>query len=425
MTDAFEPRSDFLRMMQERGYIHQCSDSRASTPRRVGVAGRLYRLRRDGASLHVGSLLQIMMLHWLQETGGKPIALMGGGTTMVGDPSGKDESRKLLTVEEIEANKAGIRKVFAHFMRFGEGRHDAIMADNADWLARLNYIEFLREVGRHFSVNRMLAMDSVEAAARARAGADLPRIQLHVPAGLRLRRTQQALRRHPADGRLGPVGQHRHRHRPRPPHGARAALRADLAAHHDRVGAKMGKTAAGAVWLDASMLSPYDYWQFWRNTEDADVGRFLKLFTLLPLDEIRRLESLPGPRSTRRRRRSPPRRRRCCTAARRRKRRRDRAQDVRGRRARGNAADGRRARAPNSTRASARSPPSSARASSLRPAKRAGRSAAAVRVNDAALSDEKALITREACRRRRRQAVARTQEACAFEGGVGVGGSSG
>ena len=171
MTDAFQPRSDFLRVMQERGYHPSVlRSSPGSTTRRVRASLVAYiGFDCTAPSLHVGSLVQIMMLHWLQQTGGKPVALMGGGTTMVGDPSGKDESRKLLTVEAIEANKAGIRKVFAHFIRFGDGKHDAIMPDNAEWLARLNYIDFLREVGRHFSVNRMLAMDSVKLQARARA----------------------------------------------------------------------------------------------------------------------------------------------------------------------------------------------------------------------------------------------------------------
>ena len=163
MTDAFRPRSDFLRIMQERGFVHQCSDLAGLDDKaRSGTLAGYIGFDCTAPSLHVGSLVQIMMLHWLQETGGKPVALMGGGTTMVGDPSGKDESRKLLTVAEIEANKAGIRRAFAHFIRFGEGKHDAIMPDNADWLAKLNYIDFLREVGRHFSVNRMLAMDSVK-----------------------------------------------------------------------------------------------------------------------------------------------------------------------------------------------------------------------------------------------------------------------
>ena len=242
MTDAFQPRSDFLRVMQERGFIHQCSDLPGLDEKaRSGSLAGYIGFDCTAPSLHVGNLVSIMMLHWLQETGGKPVALMGGGTTMVGDPSGKDESRKLLTVEAIEDNKAGIRKAFSHFIRFGEGKHDAIMPDNAEWLAKLNYIDFLRDVGRHFSVNRMLAMDSVKLRLERRAGALFPRIQLHVPAGLRLHRALQALRRHPADGRLGPVGQHRHRHRSRPAHGARAVLRPDLAAHHRRLGRENGQ----------------------------------------------------------------------------------------------------------------------------------------------------------------------------------------
>ena len=163
MTDAFQPKSDFLRVMQERGFVHQCSDLAGLDEKaRSGDLVAYIGFDCTAPSLHVGSLVPIMMLHWLQKTGGKPIALMGGGTTRVGDPSGKDESRKLLTVEEIEANKAGIRKVFAHFLTFGDGKTDAIMPDNAEWLAKLNYIDFLRDVGRHFSVNRMLAMDSVK-----------------------------------------------------------------------------------------------------------------------------------------------------------------------------------------------------------------------------------------------------------------------
>ena len=207
--------------------MHQCSDLQGLDEKaRSGTLAGYIGFDCTAPSLHVGNLVGIMMLHWLQETGGKPVALMGGGTTMVGDPSGKDESRKLLTVENIEANKAGIRKAFAHFIRFGDGKRDAIMPDNADWLARLNYIDFLRDVGRHFSVNRMLAMDSVKLQAEPRARAHVSRIQLHVPAGLRLRRAQQALWRDAADGRLRPMGQHRHRHRSRPAHGARAVLRA-------------------------------------------------------------------------------------------------------------------------------------------------------------------------------------------------------
>ena len=235
MTDAFEPKSEFLRILRERGYVHQCSDwvgldAKAASGDLVAYIG----FDCTAPSLHVGSLLQIMLLRWLQKTGRKPIALMGGGTTMVGDPSGKDESRKLLTVEDIEANKAGIRKVFAHFMSFGEGRHDAVMADNADWLTKLNYIEFLRDVGRHFSVNRMLSMDSVKL--RLERDQELSFLEFNYMflQAYDFVELQPALRLHAADGRLRPVGQHRHRHRPRPPHGRAAALRADLAADHHR-----------------------------------------------------------------------------------------------------------------------------------------------------------------------------------------------
>ena len=163
MTDAFEPKSEFLNVLQQRGFIHQATDL-AAIDEKAGAGGLVAYIGFDctAPSLHVGSLVQIMMLHWLQRTGGKPIALMGGGTTMVGDPSGKDETRKLLTVEQIEANKAGINKVFSRFMWFGEGKTGAVMPDNAEWLTKLNYLDFLRDIGRHFSVNRMLSMDSVK-----------------------------------------------------------------------------------------------------------------------------------------------------------------------------------------------------------------------------------------------------------------------
>ncbi len=212
----------------------------------------------------------------------------------VGDPSGKDETRKILSIEDIERNKDGIKQVFSHFLRFGEGKSDAVMPDNAEWLTRLNWIEMLRDIGRHFSVNRMLAMDLGQAPPGTRSGDELHRVQLHDPAGLRLHRAQQALRLPAADGRLGPVGQHRQRH----DLGRRLgtpqlhALTTPLITTSS--GEKMGKTASGAVWLNADMKSPYEYWQFWRNTEDADVPRFLKLFTTLPLDEIEKLAALQG-----------------------------------------------------------------------------------------------------------------------------------
>ena len=295
MSDAFQPRSDFLRILLERGFVHQCSDlpgldDKAASGALVGYIG----FDCTAPSLHVGSLMQIMMLHWLQAAGGKPLALMGGGTTRVGDPSGKDESRKLLSVEQIEANKAGIRKVFSRFIRFGEGASDAAMPDNADWLAKLNYIEFLRDIGRHFSVNRMLAMESVKLRlAREHELSFLEFnymclqaydfVELHRRYGCALQMGGSDQWGNIVTGvdlgrRLGTAPLY--------------ALTSPLIAAAS--GAKMGKTAAGAVWLDAGLLSPYDYWQFWRNSEDADVGRFLKLFTLLPLEEIARLEALGG-----------------------------------------------------------------------------------------------------------------------------------
>ena len=295
VTDAFQPRSDFLRVMQERGYIHQCSDLAGLDDKaHSGKLAAYIGFDCTAPSLHVGSLVQIMMLHWLQQTGGKPVALMGGGTTMVGDPSGKDESRKLLTVEAIENNKAGIRKAFAHFIRFGEGEHDAIMPDNADWLAKLNYIDFLREVGRHFSVNRMLAMDSVKL--RLDREHELTFLEFNYMC-LQAYDFTELYKRHGVTLQMGGSDQWGNivtgldlgRRMGLPQFYALTSPLITTAS-----GAKMGKTAAGAVWLDPAMLSPYDYWQFWRNTEDSDVGRFLKLFTLMPLDEIWRLEALGG-----------------------------------------------------------------------------------------------------------------------------------
>jgi len=295
VTDAFEPKSDFVRVLRERGYVHQCSDwagldEKAASGSLVAYIG----FDCTAPSLHVGSLLQIMMLHWLQKTGGKPIALMGGGTTMVGDPSGKDESRKILTVEQIEANKAGIRKVFSRLITFGDGKTDAIMPDNAEWLTKLNYIEFLRDVGRHFSVNRMLAMDSVKM--RWERDQELSFLEFNYMC-LQAYDFVELNRRHGCVVQMGGSDQWgnivtgldlgRRMGTPQ-----LYALTSPLITTAS--GAKMGKTAAGAVWLDASMLSPYDYWQFWRNTEDADVGRFLKLFTLLPLEDIAKLEALAG-----------------------------------------------------------------------------------------------------------------------------------
>ena len=294
-AESFAPKSDFIRVLQERGYIHQASDL-AGIDGLAAEGGLTTYTGYDctAASLHVGHLLSIMMLHWLQQTGGRPVVLMGGGTTRVGDPSGRDEARKILTLEQIEANKEGIKQTFARFLSFGEGGNGAVMVDNAEWLTKLNYIEMLRDIGRHFSVNRMMSMDSV----RMRLERDQELsflefnymilqsydfVELNRRFGTRLQMGGSDQWGNIVNGidlgrRMGTPQLY--------------ALTCPLLTTSS--GAKMGKTAAGAVWLDAGMLSPYDYWQFWRNTEDADVGRFLKLFTLLPLSEIERLAALQG-----------------------------------------------------------------------------------------------------------------------------------
>ena len=288
-------QSSLLKLLDERGYIHQVTDAagldalaaKQVVPAYIGFDA-------TAPSLHVGSLVQIMMLRRLQQAGHKPIVLMGGGTTKVGDPSGKDESRQLLSHEAIQANIAGIRKVFERFLTFGDGPSDAVMLDNDEWLSGLQYVEFLREVGRHFTINRMLTFDSV----KLRLDREQPLtflefnymilqaydfLELSRRAGCRLQMG--------GSDQWGNIV-----------NGMELARRIDgtevfglttpLITTAD--GAKMGKTAQGAVWLNAEQLSPYDYWQFWRNTDDGDVERFLKLFTDLPLDEIARLTSAGG-----------------------------------------------------------------------------------------------------------------------------------
>jgi len=295
MADDFRPQSDFLRTLIERGYLHQCSDlAGLDAKARAGEIVAYIGFDCTAPSLHVGSLVQIMMLRWLQKTGNKPVALMGGGTTRVGDPSGRDESRKLLSLDDIENNKNGIRKVFSRFLTFGEGKTDAAMVDNADWLTKLNYIDFLRDVGRHFSVNRMLAMDSVKL--RLEREHELSFIEFNYMC-LQAYDFAELSKRMGVNLQMGGSDQWgnivtgidlgRRMGTPQ-----LYALTSPLLTTAS--GAKMGKTAAGAVWLEADMLSVYDYWQFWRNAEDGDVGRFLKLFTELPLDEIARLEALQG-----------------------------------------------------------------------------------------------------------------------------------
>jgi tyrosyl-tRNA synthetase len=288
-------KSDFLNTLSSRGYIHQCSDGEgldalAAQKNVVTYIG----FDCTARSLHVGSLVQIMLLYWAQQTGQKPIVLMGGGTTRVGDPSGRDESRKLLSVEDIEDNKRGIQQVFDKFLTFGNGTRDAIMVDNAEWLTKLNYIDMLRDVGRHFSVNRMLTMDSVKL--RLEREHELSFIEFNYMV-LQAYDFVELARRYGTNLQMGgsdqwgnivngiDLGRRMGTHQ-------LYALTTPLITLAS--GAKMGKTASGAVWLNADMKPVYDYWQFWRNTEDADVGRFLKLFTILPLDEVTRLEALGG-----------------------------------------------------------------------------------------------------------------------------------
>jgi len=287
-------KSDFLNVLSSRGFIHQISEPEALDARAAtSTIGAYIGFDCTAPSLHVGSLVQIMMLHWLQQTGHRPIALMGGGTTRVGDPSGKDESRKILTDADIDRNLNGIRAVFSKFLTFGEAG-GAIMANNADWLNSINYIDFLRDIGRHFSVNRMLSFDSVKL--RLERQQELSFLEFNYM----ILQAYDFLELHKRTGCILQMG------------GSdqwgnivngielgRRARNAQLFALTSSLittssGAKMGKTAAGAVWLDAEMVSPYDYWQYWRNTEDSDVVRFLKLFTKLPLDEIDRLAALKG-----------------------------------------------------------------------------------------------------------------------------------
>ena len=290
-----DTHSDFMRVLSERGFVHQCTDaSGLDTAASQSVIPAYIGFDATAPSLHAGSLLPIMMLRWLQKTGHKPIVLMGGGTTRVGDPSGKDESRKLLTDDDIAGNIAGIKAVFSRFLTFGDGPTDAIMVNNDDWLRSLNYIDFLRDVGRHFSINRMLTFDSV----RLRLEREQPLSFLEFNYMLLQAYDFMELnKRYGCRLQMGGSDQWGNivngidltrRAEGNEVFGLTTPLLTTAS------GAKMGKTAGGAVWLDESMLSAYDYWQYWRNAEDADVGRFLRLFTELDLAEIARLESLQG-----------------------------------------------------------------------------------------------------------------------------------
>jgi tyrosyl-tRNA synthetase len=288
-------KSDFLRILTERGFVHQCSDE--SSLDELAEKGKVVAYVGydcTAPSLHVGSLISIMMLRWLQKTGGKPIVLMGSGTTRVGDPSGKDETRQILTAEQIEANKEGMRQAFSKFLKFGTGKTDALMSDNAEWLVPLNYIAFLRDIGRHFSVNRMLTMDSAKL--RLDREQELSFIEFNYML-LQAYDFVELARRAGCNLQMGGSDQWGNivngidlgrRMGTDQLYGLTCPLLTTAS------GAKMGKTASGAVWLNEAQLSAYDYWQYWRNTEDADVDRFLKLFTTLPLNEIEKLSALGG-----------------------------------------------------------------------------------------------------------------------------------
>jgi len=290
-----EPTSDFLRDFIARGYFHQCTDLEAldALARKGRIAGYIG-FDATADSLHVRNLVQIMLLRRLQQHGHRPIVLMGGGTTKIGDPSGKDESRKLLSAADIDSNIAGIRQVFTQFLSFGEGPSDAVMVNNADWLDGLAYIPFLRDYGRHFSVNRMLGFDSVKLRLEREQPLTFLEFNYMVLQAydfLELGRRRDCVLQMGGSDQWGNIV-----------NGVELARRVDNRTLFGLTtplittagGATMGKTAAGAVLLNADRLSPYDYWQFWRDTADADVGRFLRMFTDLPLEEIARLEKLAG-----------------------------------------------------------------------------------------------------------------------------------
>ena len=287
--------SEFLKTLDQRGFIAQCTDDTAlDAAAAEGVVTGYIGYDCTAPSLHVGNLISILMLRRLQQAGHRPIVVIGGGTTKVGDPSGKDESRQLLTQDKIDANKKTIRATFERFLNFGDGPTDAIMVDNDEWLSGLNYIEFLRDYGRHFSVNRMMSFESVKL--RLEREQPLSFLEFNYMI-LQAYDFLELNRRYDCSLQMGGSDQWGNI-----VNGIELTRRSDQKSVYGLTtnllttssGAKMGKTAQGAVWLNDDMLPVYDYWQFWRNTEDADVGRFLKLFTELPMEEIARLENLEG-----------------------------------------------------------------------------------------------------------------------------------
>ncbi len=293
MTKA--PKSDFLGVMIARGYMDDCTDLEGlDAALMAGVVPTYIGYDATAPSLHVGHLLNIMMLRWLQRTGHKPITLMGGGTTKVGDPSFRAEERPLMTAGQIAANISSMQTVFARYLSYGGGQTDAIMLNNAEWLDGLNYLEFLRDIGRHFSINRMLSFESVKSRLDREQSLSFLEFNYMI---LQAYDFLELYRRHGCRLQMGGSDQWGNIVNGidltrRVAEGAVFGLTSPLLTTSD--GRKMGKSAAGAVWLDAGMLAPYDFWQFWRNTTDADVGRFLRLYTDLPLGECARLEALGG-----------------------------------------------------------------------------------------------------------------------------------
>ena len=288
-------RSEFLHTLHARGFIHQCTDEAALDAALKDPPVSAYiGFDCTAPSLHVGSLVQIMMLRWFQHFGHRPIVLLGGGTTKVGDPTGRDEARKLLTDEDIATNKAGIHRSFGRFLKMGDGPTDTMMVDNATWLDKLPYVEFLREIGRHFSINRMLTFESVKLRLEREQPMTFLEFNYMI---LQAYDFRELALRHDCKLQMGGSDQWGNI-----VNGVELARRMDSNALYGLTtplltlasGAKMGKSAQGAVWINEEMLSPYDYWQYWRNSDDRDVGRFLRLFTELPLDEIARLETLEG-----------------------------------------------------------------------------------------------------------------------------------
>jgi len=292
---TYHPKSDFIAVMMERGYLADCTDYQGLDEALLkGAQPGYIGFDATAKSLHVGSLIQIMMLRWLQKTGGKPITLMGGGTTKVGDPSFRADERPLLGPEQIDENIAGIKKVFSAYLTYGDGPSDAMMINNAEWLDQLNYLDFLRDIGRHFSINRMLAFESVKSRLdreQSLSFLEFNYMILQAYDFMELHRRYGCILQMGGSDQWGNIVNGIDLTR-RVIDGEVYGLTSPLLTTSD--GKKMGKSQSGAVWLNPDMLSPYEFWQFWRNTTDADVGRFLKLYTELPVDECDRLGALAG-----------------------------------------------------------------------------------------------------------------------------------